>query len=346
MRGVLVIISPTGSPDETSLGPKGHPAHLKGGFKMKALITGVTGFVGSHLADYLIDQQGVEVHGIRRPRSRTEFLRYDVHYHEGDVTDLHAMEAIMEAVKPNFVFHLAAQSFVPLSWRAPSSTLTTNIIGTLHTLEAVRRECPSAVVQVAGSSEEYGLVIPEECPVNENQPLRPQSPYGVSKVAADLLAQQYHKSYGIKVIITRSFNSTGPRRGEVFICSKIAKALVEQGGADKPVLQLGNLEAVRDFTDVRDIVVAYWFAVNECEPGIPYNIGTGKGYTIQQIVDLFAEIISKPIAVEQDSKFMRPSDVPLLICDSTSFRSATDWMPTIPFKQSLRDLLEYWRKNV
>lgn len=314
---------------------------------MKALITGVTAFVGSHLADYLIDKQGLEVHGVRRPRSRTEFIRYDVHYHEGDVTDYSAMASIVKEVKPDFIFHLAAQSFVPLSWTAPNSTLITNVIGTLHVLEAVRREYPQAVVQIAGSSEEYGLVNPDECPIDESQPLRPLSPYGVSKVGADLLGQQYTQSYNLKVIITRAFNHTGPRRGEEFICSKIAKKLAEiKLGKAEPVLALGNLAAVRDFTDVRDMVRAYWWAVDKCSPGIPYNIGTGEGHAIAEVANILCSILGKGVRTEQDPRLMRPSDVPRLICDSTKFRVLTGWKPLIPFEQTLRDLFQFWMERL
>lgn len=310
---------------------------------MKALITGITGFVGSHLADYLIDKEGVEVHGIKRPRSRIEFLRYDVHYHEGDITDYSSVANIIAKVGPDFIFHLAAQSFVPLSWTAPRPTLETNIIGTLNILEAARETPLETIVQLAGSSEEYGLVIPEECPITEEQPLRPQSPYGVSKVATDLLGQQYHRSYGTKVIITRAFNHTGPRRGDDFICSKIAKqlALIKLKKAE-PVLSLGNLEAVRDFSDVRDIVRAYWLAVNHCDQGKPYNIGSGVGYSIGDVVIKLGDVSGIRPDIHQDPRFMRPSDVPRLICDSLKFRKATSWLPAIPFEQTLKDLFRYW----
>ena len=313
---------------------------------MKALITGVTGFVGSHLADYLIDQQGIEVHGIERPRSRNEFLRYDVHYHPGDVTDEDSVRAIVIKTQPDYIFHLAAQSFVPQSWTAPQATLTTNIIGTLNILNSVRWDSPKATVHIAGSSEEYGMVKPNECPINELQPLRPQSPYGVSKVAADLLGQQYHRSYGLKVIVTRAFNHTGPRRGEQFVTSKIARqlALIKLGKAE-PILKLGNLEAVRDFTDVRDMVRAYWLAANLCLPELPYNIGSGEGHTIRNVVDTLCVVSNIFPQIIQDPQFMRPSDVPRLICENVLFRASTCWKPEIPFEQTMRDLFDYWMEK-
>lgn len=316
----------------------------------RVLITGATGFIGSNLADYLIEQ-GLEVHGIRRPRSRDEFVRPDVVYHETDILDYTGLATIIKQVKPDFVFHLAAQSYVPLSWGAPNTTMLTNVMGTLHVLEAIKNAvkngCPEAVVQTAGSSEEYGLVYPEECPVKESQPFRPQSPYGVSKVATDLLSQQYHRSFGLKTVITRCFNTTGPRRGELFVTSKIAKQLALCGKKGQPhTLVLGNLEASRDFTDVRDVVRALWLAVNKCKHGKPYNIGSGKSHTVRELVDLFAEITGRIITVAQDPELMRPSDVPLLTCDSTLFRETTGWQPTYTLKQTLSDLLDYWREKL
>jgi len=309
----------------------------------KALITGATGFVGSHLADYLLDIENIEVHGLIRPRSRTEFTRPDVCYHEADITDYSAIASVVKKVKPNFVFHLAAQSFVPLSWKAPNSTIITNVIGTLHVLEAVKSECPDAIIQIAGSSEEYGLVHPRECPISEGQPFRPMSPYGLSKVSADLLAQQYYMSYGVNTVITRAFNHSGPRRGKVFVTSKIAHSIANIIVNDaKPVLSLGNLEAVRDFTDVRDIVRAYWLLANNGKYGEAYNIGTGIGYSIEELVKLYKDISKVDFTIEQNPEFMRPSDVPLLLCDATKTRKATGWQPTIPFVITLTDLLDFW----
>ena len=309
----------------------------------KALITGITGFVGSHLADYLTTMPDIEVHGTVRPRSRMENLKAPVTLHPGDIRDLSSMQAVCYNVQPDYVFHLAAQSFVPLSWQAPEETLYTNIIGTLNVLRAAGGVHSKPKILIAGSSEEYGLVKPEECPITESQPLRPQSPYGVSKVATDLLAQQYARSYNLDVKITRAFNHTGPRRGEQFVTSKIAKGYaglkLHKPGVD---LRLGNMNAVRDWTDVRDIVRAYWLAINKCIPGEPYNIGTGEGHTVSEVAMLMATISRTPVVIAPDPALERPSDVPILICDSTKFRKKTGWKPLIPFEQTLRDLYEYW----
>ena len=194
----------------------------------KALITGITGFVGSHLAELLLSK-GFEVYGIKRWRSKTENIEHimeKLHLKEADMRDGHSLYNVIEDVKPELIFHLAAQSFVPTSWQAPADTMVTNAVGTLNLLEAVRKVGIDPAIQIAGSSEEYGLVYPDEVPIKETNPLRPLSPYGVSKVATDMLGFQYHRSYGMNIVVTRSFNHTGPRRGEVFVTSDFAKQIV------------------------------------------------------------------------------------------------------------------------
>jgi len=313
---------------------------------MIALITGATGFVGSHLADYLIDGENLEVHGMKRPRSREEFTRSDVIYHEADITDYTGVSKIVREIQPDYIFHLAAQSYVPLSWEAPQATLTTNVIGTLNILEAVRRECPGTIMQVAGSSEEYGLVYPYEAPIDEENQLRPQSPYGVSKVAADLLSQQYHRSYGLNVVVTRGFNHSGPRRGEVFVTSNFAKQIAEIEKGRKPIIKVGNLEARRDWTDVRDMVRAYWLAVTKCKMGEVYNICSGKDWSIKEMLGILLGFTEVRIRIENDPKRMRPSDVPVLLGDPTKFEKTTKWKPIYPFVSTMQDLLKYWREKV
>lgn len=316
---------------------------------MRALITGATGFVGSHLADFLIDSERIEVHGIIRPRSREEFVRKDVTYHEADILDYKGLSSIIKDIKPELVFHLAAQSFVPLSWKAPQSTLTTNIIGTLNVLEAVLKESPDTTVQVAGSSEEYGMVYPDEVPIRESNPLRPLSPYGVSKVAADLLAQQYNKSFGVKTVITRAFNHTGPRRGEVFATSSFAKQLVEiEKGKKEPILKVGNLDAQRDWTDVRDVVRAYYLATKGCTYGVPYNICSGKSWEVGHMLSVLIDLtgLGGTLKVEQDPERMRPSDVIILLGSAEKFKKTTGWEQLYTFEETLADLLDYWRKKI
>jgi GDP-4-dehydro-6-deoxy-D-mannose reductase len=318
---------------------------------MRVLITGVTGFAGSHLAEYLLDHQpDVEVWGIYRWRSRMENLegvRGRLRMVECDLRDFTSVHAALEQARPDAIFHLAAQSFVPSSWKAPNDTLVTNVTGQTNLFEAVRFLGLDPVIQIACSSEEYGMVYPDEVPIREDNPLRPLSPYAVSKVAQDMMGYQYFQSYGLKTVRTRGFNHTGPRRGDVFVTSNFAKQLATiEAGLAEPVIRVGNLEAVRDFTDVRDMVRAYWLAVTKGKPGEVYNLATGSGITIQELLDKLLALSTTKVRVEQDPERMRPSDVVRLIGDSSKFRADTGWSPEIPFDKTLGDQLAYWRERV
>jgi GDP-4-dehydro-6-deoxy-D-mannose reductase len=315
----------------------------------KALITGISGFVGSYLAEFLLNK-GIEVYGTIRWRSKLDnilHIKDKLKLVEADIRDSHSVQKAIEEVEPDYVFHLASQSFVPMSWRAPADTMETNAIGTIHLLEAIRQSDCNPIIQIAGSSEEYGMVYQNELPIRETNSLRPLSPYGVSKVAEDLLGQQYHRSYGLKIVVTRAFNHTGPRRGEVFVTSNFSKQIAEiEKGLKEPVIYVGNLSAQRDFSDVRDIVRAYWLAVNKCEYGEVYNICSGKARTIQSVLDLLLDMTDKKIEIKQDPSRMRPSDVEILFGDYSKFKEKTGWTPEIPFEKTMQDLLDYWRNRV
>jgi len=315
----------------------------------RALITGITGFVGSHLAELLLEK-GLEVHGIERPRSRNEnivHIKDKVKVHEADIRDSNSIRKTIKAIEPDYIFHLASQSFVQHSFTAPEETLTTNIVGNLNILEAVRQLNLNPIIQVAGSSEEYGLVKEDEVPIKETNPLRPLSPYAVSKIAQDNLSRQYHHSYGLKTFVTRAFNHTGPRRGEVFATSNFAKQIAEiEKGKKEPVIHVGSLEAKRDWTDVRDIVRAYLLSVEKCDYGEIYNICAGKAWRIDEMLNMLLQMSNANIEVKQEENRLRPSDVPLLLGDCTKFREKTGWKPEIPFDVTLRDLLNYWRERV
>lgn len=315
----------------------------------RALVTGITGFVGSHLAEFLLDK-GIEVYGIARWRSKLDnvvHIKDKLKLLEADMRDGHSILEVVEESAPDYVFHLASQSFVPMSWRAPADTMETNAIGTIHLLEAVRQSKCDPVIQVVGSSEEYGMVYPNELPIRETNPLRSLSPYGVSKVATDKLGCQYHSSYGLKTVVTRAFNHTGPRRGDVFVTSNFAKQIAEiEKGLKEPIMYVGNLNAKRDFTDVRDIVKAYWLSVTKCEYGEVYNICSEESRTIQSILDLLLGMTDKKVAIRQDPARMRPSDVEVLHGDCSKFKEKTGWKPEIPFEKTVEDLLNYWRERV
>src|SRR5437867_909282 len=231
----------------------------------RVLVTGVTGFAGSHLVDYLLTRGDCEIFGIQRWRSRTENIEHfrdKISLLECDLRDATSTRDTLEKVHPDWIFHLAAQSFVPTSWTAPTESLTTNVIGQVNIFEAVRHVGLKPRIQLACSSEEYGMVFPGEVPIKETNPLRPLSPYAVSKVAQDLLGYQYWMSWKLDCVRTRGFNHEGPRRGPVFVASDFAKQIADiEKGRKPPVLSVGNLEATRDFTDVRDMVRAYWLAL-------------------------------------------------------------------------------------
>jgi GDP-4-dehydro-6-deoxy-D-mannose reductase len=315
---------------------------------MKVLITGITGFAGSHLVDYLLDAPGVEIHGIQRWRSRTENVDHvvdKISMYECDMRDAHSVTNVIKEVQPDRIFHLAAQSLVPASWKSPAETLGTNVLGQLNIFEAVRRVGISPRIQIAGSSEEYGLVLEEELPVRETNPLRPLSPYAVSKVSQDMMGYQYFKSFGMDIVRTRAFNHTGPRRPPVFVCSDFARQLVQvELGLKKPEIRVGNLDAKRDFTDVRDVVIGYWLALESGVGGEVYNICSGSCYKISDVLDMLIKITGVKVTVVHDRLRMRPSDVPVLQGDNSSFRSLTGWKPEIPFEKTLTDLVEFWRK--
>ncbi len=316
----------------------------------RILITGITGFAGSHLADsVLAEHPGVEVFGTYRWRSRRENIEHlegKIRLVESDLGDPTALRRALEIARPDAIFHLAAQSFVPTSWSAPAETFHVNATGQIHLFEAIRALGIDPVVQLACSSEEYGLVLKEETPITELNPLRPLSPYAVSKVAQDLLGYQYFKSYGLRAIRTRGFNHEGPRRGEVFVMSNFARQIAAiEAGFQEPVIRVGNLDSVRDFTDVRDMVRAYWLAAEKGEPGEVYNIASGQGITIRAMLDRLIARATVPVKVETDPARLRPSDVEVLLGDCSKFRARTGWEPRIPLEQTLADTLDYWRAH-
>lgn len=316
---------------------------------MKILITGITGFAGSHLADFILKEDLGEIHAVKRWRSITDnilHLENKIKLYECDLRDAFSVRDLIDQIKPDRIFHLAAQSFVPTSWTAPTESLSTNILGQLNIFEAVKKIKINPLIQIACSSEEYGLVFPEEVPIKETNPLRPLSPYAVSKVGQDMLGYQYFKSYGMKIIRTRGFNHTGPRRGPVFVCSDFAKQIIDiEKGYREPVINVGNLEAMRDFTDVRDTVIGYWLALEKAEPGEVYNICSGKGYKISEILEMLLNLTDEKIEIQNDPERMRPSDVQILRGDFSKFAAKTGWSPKIPFEKTLEDLMNFWREK-
>lgn len=326
--------------------------------KTKALITGITGMVGSHLLDYLVDKTDWDIHGICRWRSPLDNLsdqidrinRGDrVFLHYGDLNDEGALLTIVQKVKPDYVFHLGAQSYPQTSFTSPIDTLNTNILGTARLLEVLKREVKDAQVHICASSEVFGRV-PKECtPINEECAFHPASPYSISKIGTDLLGRYYAEAYGMNVQTTRMFTHTGPRRGDVFAESSFAKqiALIEAEQIP-PVLKVGNLDSLRTFADVRDAVHAYYLLVTKNPvPGSYYNIGGSFSCTIGQMLDTLIGMSTRDdIRIEVDPERLRPLDADLQIPDTSKFKKHTGWDSQYPFEQTMQDLLTYWRDRV
>ena len=318
---------------------------------MKVLITGVTGMVGSHLAEYFLNSfPDIEVHGLIRWRSPLTNIRNilpRIQLHQGDLRDLNSLILLLRKVKPDRIHHLAAQSYVDQSFIAPADTLNSNIIGTVNLLDAIRVVGINPRVHICSSSEVYGQVLPDEVPITESCPLRPASPYAVSKVGEDMVAFQYGLSYQLDLIRTRMFTHTGPRRGDVFAESSFAKqvAEIELDPKQGPV-RVGNLDSVRTLADVRDAVRAYKLLLDKCKTGEVYNIGGKETMKVGDILEILKSLARVPIQHVVDPARLRPSDVTLQIPDTSKFFKETGWVPEISARQTLSDLLDYHRDNL
>lgn len=315
---------------------------------MKALITGISGFVGSHLAEYLLEETEWEVAGtVFGPADSILHLRDRVRLYPAELSRLEVVSFILEDARPDVIFHLAAQPLPSLSFEDPWYTLENNIRMQLNILEAVRRLGMPARVLVVGSSEEYGMIYAHELPVTENNPLRPMNPYAVSKIAQDMLGLQYYLSYGVATVRVRPFNHIGPRQRLGFVVPDLAKQVAEaEAGLREPVIHVGSLDVSRDFSDVRDIVRAYHLAITRGEAGDVYNIGSGKARTIRSLLEGLIRLSHVPLTYQEDRARVRPVDVPCVQADCTKFRAQTGWEPRIDFERSLRDILDYWRAEI
>jgi GDP-4-dehydro-6-deoxy-D-mannose reductase len=313
---------------------------------MQALITGIAGFVAGHLMR-LLHECGVEVSGTYRPGLEPAGFATGLHVWPADLADRAALSEALRATSPDWVFHLAGLSSEPEARQHPEQAYAANFLGTLHLLEAAHALEHRPRVILAGSSAEYGLVHPEENPVREEQPLRPVSPYGVSKAAMGLLAFQYGTEHGLEILHVRAFNHTGPGQREGFAASSFACQIAEaEAGLRPPEIEVGNLSARRDLSDVRDVARAYVALAERGAPGQVYNVGSGRAVAIQEVLDQLISLSRIPIrAVPSPARF-RPVDVPLLQADITRVCSATGWQPQISLPQTLADLLEGWREHV
>lgn len=314
---------------------------------MRALITGINGFIGSYLAEFLLDK-GFEVHGAVHKIEHLEnitHLKNEITLRKCDVRDSAAVKNMIRRSKPDLLFHLAAQSYPTVSWKDPIGTMETNVVGTINVLEVLRKLKLNPKTLIACSSAEYGFVREDEVPVKEDHPLLPLHPYGVSKVAQELLAYQYFKNFNLKTIRVRIFGATGPRKvGDV--CSDFARVVAKiELGKKRPIMHVGNLKTRRDLIDVRDMVEAFWLLVKKGKIGEVYNACSGKAYKIGNILTAFLKMSSANIRVKIDPKKLRPSDEPIIMGDNTKIRRDCGWRPKIPIEKTLRDMLDYWKER-
>jgi GDPmannose 4,6-dehydratase len=325
----------------------------------RVLITGITGMVGSHLTDFLLENTDWDIYGLcrwRSPFDNVEHLiprinakdRIFIEY--ADLNDMVSLLTVLEKSKPDFIFHLAAQSYPKTSFDAPIDTMNTNILGTSRLLEAVRMTGINPVIHVCASSEVFGRVSRDKLPIDEECTFHPASPYAISKVGTDLLGRYYAQAYGMTVMTTRMFTHTGPRRGDVFAESTFAKqiALIEAGKIPA-IVKTGNLDSLRTWADVRDAVRAYYLLVTVNPiPGEYYNIGGSYTCTVRDMLDTLLSMspMKDEIRVETDPERLRPIDADLQVPNTTKFKAHTGWQPVIPFEQTMKDLLEYWRSRL
>lgn len=313
----------------------------------KILITGASGFVGGHLATHLLTIPDLEIHGtyLSDDSLYESPVKNTITFHKTDLQQKEQIDVLIHEIKPDWIFHLAAQANVPISFKDPVATFHANIDSQVFLLEALRKEnLLETRVLIVGSSEEYGYVKPDELPVKETTPLRPANPYSVSKIAQDYLAVQYNIAYKMPLIRVRPFNHIGPKQKTGYVVTDFAKQIADiEKGRTEPIIKVGNLEAKRDFTDVRDIVKAYPLLLEKGQPGEVYNIGFGVSHKVQEILDILLSFSTIKISIEVDQNKLRPSDVPEIVCDNTQIIQATGWKPEIPLEQTLKDILDYWR---
>ena len=319
--------------------------------KMRVLITGVTGFVASHLVDFLINKD-VEIYGTKQrriPMGNIKHVKDKINFVDCELRDFLSVKKAIEDSRPDMIFHLAAQSFVPAGISQPQNTFEVNAMGTLNLLESVRLSKLDPIVHVASTAEVYGLVNSNKDILTEESLPKPLNLYAVSKLSAEHLAVQYFHSYGLKSIISRMLTHTGPRRGHTFVESSFAKQIAKiEAGIKEPTITVGNLKSIRTFLDIRDAVMAYWLLVNKCKPGECYNICGDATMSINELLDslLSFSSLKDKIKIKVDKKLFRPTDPIRPRIDKSKFVKATGWKPKIDINKTLKDLLDFWREKV
>ncbi len=310
----------------------------------KGLVIGAAGFVGNYLINEM-HENGMECYATKLPHEKFDnpYAKvYDLNIMEKD-----AIVALLFEVRPDYIFHLAAQSSVGLAWKNPGLTVDVNIKGSINVMDAIRELYYKPRVLLIGSGEEYGHIRPGETPITEDNLLRPGNIYAATKACQNMIANIYSKAYDMELMMVRAFNHIGPGQAPMFVVSDFCKQVAEiEKGLREPVMMVGNLAAKRDFTDVRDVVKAYVKLVQAGVPGETYNVGSGNAQEIRQILDLIVSMSEVEIAVEIDPNKIRPVDVPIIEADITKIHQLTEWAPKIPLKQTIQETLDYWRAHV
>jgi len=318
---------------------------------MRILITGLTGFVGSYLTEYLKDKKRIEVFGTTfgEPDKyfKSIFPAYKTRLFKGDLKNKNFVDRIVKKSKPNAVIHLAALSAPADSWKIAEQILTNNMLSQLNILDSVKETDIKTKVLIISSGQVYGVVKPNEIPLTEKSPLRPNSPYSVSKLTQEFLGYQYFNNFKIPIVILRPLNHIGPRQEGNFAIPSFIKQIVEiEKGIKPPVIEVGNLNAQRDFMDVRDVCRAYILALEKCKAGEVYNIASGKVYKMRSVLDMLLRNTKVKIKVKINKSLFRPMDIPILTADYSKFKRATGWKPRISLERTLKETLDYWRKKI
>lgn len=317
--------------------------------KERILITGITGFVGSHLADYLVERGGSDIYGLKRPNSQLRNIHHlseSVSLINGDLIDQTSLVSLLREVKPDQIYHLGAMSWVSPSWDMPAAYMQTNAIGTINLFEAMRLVGCKARVLISCTPEEFGDVPSEMIPITEETRVEPINPYAASKAAQDMISIVYASSYGMDVVRTRAFNHEGPRRDILGANASFANQIARiERGLQPPVIKVGNLEATRNFTDVQDLVKAYFLAMQKGLSSELYLIGSQNIYTMRQCLETLISLSpeAESISVETDPDLIRPTELMTFIGDFSKFHNLTGWEPEIPFEQTMLSVLDYWR---
>jgi len=318
----------------------------------KILITGITGFVGSHMADYLLNNTNYQIFGLKRPNSQLRNVHHildKITLIDGDLIDQTSLITTLKISKPDQIYHFGAMSWVTPSWNMPTAYMQINAIGTINLFEAIRATNCKARILVSCTPEEYGNVPKNLIPITEETRIQVVNPYAASKVAQDMVCQSYYASYGFDIIRTRAFNHEGPRRDThgalAYFAYQIARI---EKGLQKPIVKVGNLEAKRNFTDVKDMVRAYYLAMERGISGELYLIGSQQTYTIKECLEMLINLSSakNKIKYEINPKMVRPTELCLLIGKFDKFKKLTNWKPTIPFEETLKSILNYWREFI